>query len=122
MATMKQKRPGMKQKRPTFQPHRRKWPWLLGFAVIGMVIWFWGPIMGYARTGASFGARVVCSCRYVAGRSLADCRKDFEPGMGLVVLSEDKEAKSVTARFPLLATQTATWQDGPGCVLEKWDS
>ena len=30
-------------------------------------------------------------------------------GMGLVVLSEDAEAKSVTARFPLISTQTATF-------------
>jgi len=40
--------------------------------------------------------------------------------MALVILSEDSAAKSVTARFPLLATQTATFRPGEGCVLEKW--
>lgn len=105
----------------TAPPRRRRWPWLVLFAVFALLGWFWPTIMGYARTGASVGARVGCSCRYVAGRSLSACRDDFEKGMGLVVLSEDKEAKSVTARFPLLSTQTATFHEGWGCVLEKWD-
>jgi hypothetical protein len=26
----------------------------------------------------------------------------------------------VTARFPLLASKTATFRDGQGCVLETW--
>jgi len=41
--------------------------------------------------------------------------------MGLVTLSEDAEARSVTARFPLLSTQTATYRDGPGCQLQPWN-
>jgi hypothetical protein len=82
------------------------------------LIAFWEPISGFARTGAAYGARVGCSCRYVGGRSLGDCRKDFEPGMALVSLSEDARAKSVTARFALIYSQTATYREGPGCVLE----
>lgn len=95
---------------------------LLGVAAVlaALVAWFWQPLNGYAITGASYGARVGCSCRYVGGRSLADCRKDFEPGMELVILSEDADARSVTARFPLLASQTATFREGEGCRLEPW--
>ena len=77
---------------------------LLG-AVLCLLGWFWTPLNGYARTGAAYGARVACSCRFVGGRPLGDCRKDFEPGMALVTLGEDTRAKSVTARFPLLASQ-----------------
>ncbi|MCW1401503.1 hypothetical protein OKA06_03865 [Novosphingobium sp. MW5] len=109
----------------SLQGRRRRWPprWLglLALVPLALLVWFWTPVNGYAQTGASYGARVACSCRYVAGRSLGDCRKDFEEGMGLVMLSEDAAAKSVTARFPLLASQTATYRDGPGCVLEPWD-
>ena len=65
--------------------------------------WYGGAIMGYARTGASLGAHAACSCHYVEGRPLGDCRKDFERGMALIMLSEDQEARSVTARFPLLS-------------------
>lgn len=102
------------------QPKRR-WPWIAAAVLLALLVWFWTPINGYAQAGASFGARVTCSCRFVAGRSLDDCRKDFEPGMGLILLSEDPSAKSVTARFPLLASQTATFREGPGCVLEPWN-
>ena len=40
--------------------------------------------------------------------------------MELVSLSEDARARSVTARFPLLARETATYREGWGCVLEEW--
>jgi hypothetical protein len=101
------------------QPPRR-WRWLLlGLALLGaLVAMFWQPLNGYASTGAAYGARVACSCRYLGGRNLSDCRKDFEPGMELVLLSEDRAAKSVTARFPLLASETARYHKGEGCRLD----
>jgi hypothetical protein len=79
------------------------------------------PIAGLSQTGASFGARTACSCRYVAGRDLASCKKDFEPGMEIVFLRDDEEEKAVTAYVPLIASQTARFREGYGCVLEPWD-
>ena len=103
---------------------RRRWVFksglLLAVFAVGVLAWFWGPLRSTALAGASYGARVGCSCRYVEGRSLGDCRKDFEPGMELVRLSEDSETHSISASFPLLASQTATFRKGQGCVLEKW--
>lgn len=93
---------------------------VLGLLVAALLAWFWKPLNGYAVTGAAVGARVACSCHYLGGRSLKDCAKDFEPGMELITLSADEEAKSVTARFPLLAAQTATYRAGEGCRLEAW--
>ena len=93
---------------------------LLVFGAVFALIWFWKPLQSYAAAGASYGAKVTCSCRYLGGRSLQDCRKDFVSGMALVTLSENAKAKSVTARFPLLSSQTATFREGEGCLLEKW--
>lgn len=93
---------------------------LLAVVLLAALAWFWRPLNSYAVTGAAVGARVACSCRYVEGRSLGDCRKDFEPGMALLRVSEDEAARSVTASFPPLARQTATFREGAGCVLEKW--
>jgi hypothetical protein len=104
---------------------RRIWPSALLAVVVllGAVAWFYSePIAGYTTTGTAFGARMACSCRYVAGRSLSDCEKDFEPGMEVVFLSEDADEKSVTARVPLLASATARYRDGFGCVLDPWES
>jgi hypothetical protein len=100
---------------------RWRWPWVLLLVLAGLLAWFWVPLNSFAITGASYGARVACSCHYLGGRGLDDCRKDFEPGMELVMLSADEEAKSVTARFPLLASQTATYYEGQGCRLEPWN-
>lgn len=108
---------------PATSPMRRRLRRLGLVAVIALaalLFWGWHPLNGYAVTGASYGARVACSCHFVGGRDLGDCRKDFEPGMELVMLSEDSKAKSVTARFPLLASQTATFRAGEGCRLEPW--
>lgn len=79
-----------------------------------------GPLKEQALAGAAFGARIACSCRHIEGRPLGECRKDFEPGMQLVMLSEDADRASVTAHVPLLASQTATFRPGQGCALEPW--
>lgn len=81
----------------------------------------WPALRNYALTGTSYGARVACSCRFAGGRSISDCRKDFEPGMALVSLSENADAKSVTARYAMMFGQTATYREGWGCVLEPWN-
>jgi len=102
---------------------RRAGRWLLGVAalLLGLLIVTQGAALRRkAEAGAAFGARVGCSCRYVAGRPLAQCRTDFEPGMKLVFLSDDDETRTVTARVPLLARQSATWREGMGCALEPW--
>ena len=94
---------------------------LVALIVILAAIWFNRPVInGYANAGTAYAARVACSCRFVAGRSLEDCEKDKVAGMELVSLADDTEAQSVTARFPFVASSTATHLVGYGCVLEKW--
>lgn len=98
--------------------------WLLVAALVagGMLVFVnRTTIGGYAEVGTAYAARVGCSCRFVAGRSLESCEGDKVPGMEVVTLSEDIEAKSVTAAFPLVTSTTATFREGYGCVLERWD-
>lgn len=100
-----------------------KWPWVVAIAalVIAAAAYFYrAPISGYTGAGAAYSARVACSCRFVGGRDLDDCGKDKLAGMELISLSENVEAKSVTARFPLIVSETATYREGYGCVLEEW--
>lgn len=97
---------------------RRKLIVLAALAVLGLLAWFWGPLTAQAQAGAAYGARIGCSCRFVAARPLDQCRDDFMPGMSLVVLSQDEEVKSVTARVFPIASETARYRKGQGCVLE----
>jgi hypothetical protein len=114
-------------KRSSSGPSRfggRAWPRVLLALVVlgGTLAWVYrAPIDGYTTVGTAFGARTACSCRYVAGRGLEDCEKDFEPGMELVFLSDDPENRSVTARVPLIASDTARYREGFGCILDPWD-
>lgn len=93
---------------------------LLAALAVGLYV-YRAPISGYADVASAYSARVACSCRFVAGRSLKDCEKDKLAGMELVTLTDDASTKSVTARFPLIAAHTATHREGYGCVLESWE-
>lgn len=96
----------------------------LGLAAIALLALWWtfgARAMGYAQAGTAYGARVACSCRWIAGRSLEDCAKDKLAGMELVTLTDDAADKSVTARM-LLVSDTARLKPGYGCVLDPWES
>ncbi len=101
----------------------RRWPWAaLGLLVLaaGAFLWFRTPITGYSQVSTAYAARVACSCRFVAGRTIEDCAKDKLAGMELVMLSDDEEEQSVTARLLLVSSDTARLRDGYGCVLDRW--
>ena len=95
---------------------------LIALGVGGAAMAFRTEIRGYGSIASAYSARVACSCRYVAGRPLEDCAKDKLAGMEAVTLVEDEEARSVTARFPLVTSATATYRKGYGCVLEPYES
>ncbi len=121
MATAKQN-PVPRDARPG-GPQRHHWRKILVamllLAALGIAL-SWHRMQAQAVLATSYGARIGCSCHYLAGRSLQDCSKDYEPGMALVMLSENPQTHGVTARIPLIASQTATFRDGPGCRLQSW--
>jgi len=80
---------------------------------------FGSSVSNKALAGTGYGAKTACSCRHIGGRELSSCSDDFVPGMEFVFLSEDEDAQSVTATVPLIASQTATYREGFGCVLEE---
>ena len=70
--------------------------------------------------GVGYAARVACGCRYAGNRALADCRKDFEPGMEPIRLSEDAATKTVTAYVPLIASRSVRYDPVMLCVPESF--
>jgi hypothetical protein len=103
---------------------RPKWIYALAAVAALLVLllaWNWTALRARAAVGAGFGARVTCSCRYVEGRSMDSCKSDKEPGMALVTLSDDAESRSVEASVPLLASRTARYRKGWGCLLDPLD-
>ncbi|GAA5046304.1 hypothetical protein GCM10023208_01610 [Erythrobacter westpacificensis] len=105
---------------------KRGTPWLKLLAVVvligGGIAWYYGDIIdGYAKAGTGYAAKTACSCRFIGGREMGQCKDDLMPGMAAIWLSEDDAARSVTASVPLVESTTATYRDGYGCVLERWD-
>ncbi|MEH6757390.1 MAG: hypothetical protein V7676_07755 [Parasphingorhabdus sp.] len=94
--------------------------YMLGLFVLILAAVFaynYSSIKGQLGLGTAYGARVACPCHYVGGRDLTDCEKDFEPGMEIVSLSLDAEKRRVTASVPLIASATAEFREGWGCVM-----
>ena len=102
------------------------WLVLILLVAAGLAALWFSPtgarLRGDALAGSAYGARVACSCRFVAGRSMEDCAKDKLAGMELVRFTADEDAKSVTASVPLLASDTARLRPGYGCVLDSWSA
>lgn len=89
--------------------------------VLAYGAWHWSAWASKASIAAGFGARVACSCRYVEGRDIASCKTDFEglPAMGLVLLSDQPDERTVEASVPLLARRSAHAVPGFGCVMDR---
>jgi hypothetical protein len=96
-----------------------------GLAAILLLVLGAGFAWGWANKpmldlGVGYGARVACGCRYMGNRSLADCKKDFEPGMEQIQLSEDSKTQTVTASVPLIASRSVRHDPILGCVAETF--
>ena len=97
------------------------WRWIaLGVATIVVAA---GSYYGWqtataAGVGAAAMAKVVCSCVFVDGRSLASCRADDPPGFEGVPVTIDESAKTATGTLFGIISRRATYQDGYGCTLE----
>lgn len=89
---------------------------LIVAVIIGFLFYNMASFKGNAQLGASYASHVMCSCRYIQGRTLEDCQKDFEPGMEIVNLSDDPENKRLTASVTFLSEAVAEYRGDFGCI------
>ncbi|WP_240330882.1 hypothetical protein [Sphingorhabdus sp. Alg239-R122] len=106
------------------QAQQKKWGkgWKIGLVLLllifaAMLFYFLPAIKGLTQAGTAYGARVTCSCRYIGGRTLDDCKKDFEDGMEMVSVAENTGTRRIDATVPMLAHEAAEYREGYGCVL-----
>jgi membrane protein DedA with SNARE-associated domain len=96
--------------------------WTAGALIVlilcGLLAWNGPRLLARAQLGAAYGARLGCSCRYVEGRAMGSCADDKAPGMALVRLEDLAESRAVKASVPLLASRTARFRPGWGCLLD----
>lgn len=98
--------------------------WLIGAGLLLLLLagaLAWPGWQQRAAQAAGLGARLTCSCRYVAGRTLDACRQDLTgiAWMRLVRYADDPQARRVSASVPLLASRAARLRPGYGCQMER---
>jgi hypothetical protein len=92
---------------------------LIVIAALALAAWLYvRALTPQLELGVGYGARVACACRYIGNRDLQNCRKDFEPGMEPIQLSEDAATKTVTASVPLIASRSVRFDPLLGCRPE----
>ncbi|WP_206663984.1 hypothetical protein [Sphingomonas oligophenolica] len=102
---------------------------MLLWSLLALVLIAGGAAYAWVRShraqlelGVGYAARVGCGCRYMGGRALADCHKDFEPGMEPIRLSENAATRTITASVPLIASRSARYDPVLGCQPKPFAS
>ncbi len=74
--------------------------------------------MEYARIATAYGAKQVCSCRFIGEREMQSCRQDFTDNISALTITQHDE--TITATAPLgLAKGSARYTPELGCSLVK---
>lgn len=102
---------------PVAAKRRRIWPWLLLAAIAALAAWYYPTLKAQAEAGSAYAARIGCSCRYVQGRDMDSCIRDFEPGMEIISVGDDVATKTVTGSVPMMASRSARFEGASGCVF-----
>ncbi len=84
--------------------------------ILGYILYNMASFTGNAQLGTAYASHIMCSCRYIQGRSLEDCQKDFEPGMDIVHISDDPTNKRLTASVTFLSEAVAEYRGDFGCI------
>ena len=91
---------------------------IIVLAVVAAILWKLPVVRAQAQAGSAYAARVGCACRFVEGRPIGSCGRDFEPGMEAISIAEVPERRAVRGYVPLLASRTAHYAGKSGCLLD----
>lgn len=95
---------------------------IVGLGAVAIVVWqFWlkGEV-ARAEVGAAYGAKMVCSCRFVAEREMTSCLTDFTADLGPVEFSEVNQSIEASIAGGIISA-TAVFEPGQGCTLVDLD-
>jgi hypothetical protein len=94
------------------------------FLLASGFIWFFflGPAIAQARVATGYMAKTICSCLFVDGGALDQCRADAlldrEPALARVGLHVDPVRKRVRASFLPFTSDVGLYEEGYGCRLK----
>ena len=94
---------------------RRRIALAVALVALGVGGYFFVRLRGMASVGAGYVAKEMCSCVFVAGRSLESCRPDVPESMDRV--RAELLPDGVRGFVPALAERVARYEPGFGCTL-----
>lgn len=92
----------------------------IGLALIAGAVWqfYLKEQREFALVATAYSAKMVCSCRFVAERSMDSCLTDFTEDISALTITEN--GNTITSIAPLgLSSDTAAFESGLGCTLVK---
>lgn len=92
---------------------------VLVLAVIGGLVWqFWlKNQVEYAKIASAYGAKMVCSCRFVAERPMASCLTDFTADISMISFEETGTGIRASVLGGLVSAEARNTGPETGCTL-----
>jgi hypothetical protein len=86
-------------------------------AIAGLGWQFWlRDQLAFARLATAYGAKMVCSCRFVAEREMDSCRGDFTVDTSQFVFEEGTDRIEASVLGGLVSSR-AVHEPGLGCAV-----
>ena len=93
---------------------------LIVLALVAAAVWhfYLKEQREFALVATAYSAKMICSCRFVAERSMNSCMTDFTEDISALTITEN--GTTITSKAPLgLSADTAAFESGLGCTLVK---
>jgi hypothetical protein len=93
----------------------------LVIAVASGLLWqfmFKGQV-AYADAAAAYGAKMVCSCRFVAERPMESCLTDFTVDVSQITFAETGDTIRASVLGGLVSSEAKLTGPETGCTLVK---
>jgi hypothetical protein len=73
--------------------------------------------IAFARIASAYGAKMVCSCRFVAGRPMESCLTDFTADLSQIRFKEYGDTVRASVLGGLISSQARNTGPETGCTM-----
>ena len=93
---------------------------LVVLVLLGGGLWqFWlKEQVAFGQMATAYGAKMVCSCRFVAERDMASCQTDFTVDVSPFTFEEGEQYVEVSVLGGLVGSR-ADYNPGLGCMVSE---
>jgi hypothetical protein len=100
------------------------WRWIAGGLLVLILIGAgvaYVMVRPYAQIGATYIAKQMCSCVFLAGRTEVSCRAEFEPDIDKfkVTVRHGKPGHGAVRASMVIFSGAARYAEGYGCTVTK---